>query len=144
QQLYQHNYWALIIGLKTMITTKEVGISITFDKNLSHNHQNLTVHKTELHCHKFLHGSFIPMISNQIITHNTRRFLRHLINARNLIHWYSQNRIASLAISQYTINWQWTYNYLNYESRPLARSTDIAASKLRAFKVKLLTGELPT
>ena len=42
------------------------------------------------------------------------------------------------------IDWKLTFEYLNFQNKPLSRNTNSLKSLLKTFKIKILTSELPT
>ncbi|RIB10957.1 hypothetical protein C2G38_2043063 [Gigaspora rosea] len=74
---------------------------------------------------------------------NPCRFIRNIQNAMNSAHWQSQERLQKWNKDRDKINWSLFQDYLNYESKPLQRSTNPKESYMKSFKIKLFLDELP-
>src|SRR5260363_181211 len=86
--------------------------------------------------HIYLHQQAAPFTA--------RHLLKKLHKAENINDWLSQNRIQKWNTEDNKINWNLIYKNIDHHSKPLTRQTHPSHSKIKSFKIKILTNELST
>ena len=88
--------------------------------------------------------TFVTVWKDRIVMHKTRRFIRHIYNAKGIAKWQSQIRTQIWEEKKTDTDWETFFEYLNYKCKPTTRETNPKMSSLKAFKIKMLLEELPT
>ncbi|CAG8467651.1 107_t:CDS:2 [Gigaspora rosea] len=91
---------------------------------------------------ELLQDVHVLQLQNESIPYNLKTVVKHAFQAAEYSEWYCQNRVMQMN-DKGIIDWQKTYDYINYDYRPMTRYTHAAKSKLKTFQIKILTNELP-
>src|SRR6185437_13989321 len=138
-------HWTSWATLYTISGRKNIGWSVTYSEQI----QNMITQAENTRVFDLQHDNirydiYVMRWHDEQCPGNIRRFIRHLQNTMNAAHWQSQERLQKWNKQREKINWKLFYEYLNYGSRPLQRSTNPKESVGKSFKIKFFMDELPT
>ncbi|CAG8447710.1 22775_t:CDS:2, partial [Gigaspora rosea] len=99
------------------------------------------IYTIDLKAQELLQDVHILQLQNESIPYNPKTVVKYTFQAAEYSEWYCQNRVMQMN-NKGIIDWQKTYDYINYDYRPMTRYTHAAKLKLKTFKIKILTNEL--
>ncbi|CAG8457920.1 32573_t:CDS:2 [Gigaspora margarita] len=133
EDLYKYKLWAQYMGARAICLAKRTKFDINLKDKMEamkDNAQRLTI---EIDYQNWVPNLMAVQLNRINICHGVRRLVRYICNAKILIQFYRQNWIQELNVG-HKVNWELTYDYINWGCKPTTRHTSMQTSVLKAFK----------
>ncbi|CAG8548587.1 14454_t:CDS:1 [Dentiscutata erythropus] len=142
QKINKQNFGGYIMGVNTLLDIKFIELIVEPIETKPQYKQKWV--ETEFISAKIIANNFFAIMKKQTLLYNMNFTIKIIQQMEKYNNWLNQERIKQLQNAHHGINWKLVYEYLSLKDKPSIKKTNPKRSKLKSFKIKMLTDELPT
>lgn len=137
-----YDYTSLIQSLKRVIGRRKLNVHIDTPTTTPKDMDYQIISK--IHPEKIIPNKFTLTVKGSLTIYSVNHTLKHIIQAKNNLRWFNQNRIQEYKKKHIDINWALMMKLLSWGPCPLFLHTDPTESSIKNFKIKIINDKVPT